>query len=206
MASRVPVLLGALGASLVLAGTVAAQARPVRQAQQAAQAASSATQQRSQQPAPAQGRPQQPAPAQPQPARPGQPAPARGAQPAAPARAQAEAASDTTVKPLDYLREVFSYQGGTRDPFKSLIQSTDVRPTITDLKLVAVAYDPRYPDNSVAVVREAGNPRPHRLRRGSQIGRLRVLQIRPYEVVFQVEEFGFERQEVLTLTRRGVTP
>jgi hypothetical protein len=37
--------------------------------------------------------------------------------------------------------------------------------------------------------------------RGDTVGRLRVIQIRQYEIVFQVEEFGFERQEVLSLPR-----
>ena len=101
---------------------------------------------------------------------------------------------------VEYLREVFSYQGGTRDPFQTLITSSDVRPTLRELRLVSVVFDSRY-GNSVAVVREEGNPRPHRLRRGDQIGRLRVIQIRQFEVVFQVEEFGFERQEVLSLPR-----
>lgn len=111
--------------------------------------------------------------------------------------------SDTNV-PLEYFREVFRYAGGARDPFASLVQSSDVRPTIEDLRLVSIAYDPRY-GNSVAIVREAGNPVPHRLRRGSVLGRLHVIQIREREVVFQIEEFGFERQQVLTLTRPEVT-
>lgn len=110
--------------------------------------------------------------------------------------------SDTIV-PLEYFREVYRYSGGSRDPFQSLVTSSDVRPTIADLRLVGIAYDARY-GNSVAIVREEGNPVSHRLRRGSVIGRLRVIQIRPYEVVFQIEEFGFERQQVLTLHRTEV--
>lgn len=102
---------------------------------------------------------------------------------------------------VEYWREVFGYSGGTRDPFRSLITpGSNARLTIADLRLVAVAYDARY-GNSVAIVREANNPRPHRLRRGDQVGRLRVVQIRQYEVVFQIEEFGLERQEVLSLPR-----
>ena len=160
---------------------------------------------------PAAQSPASPAPAQ-RPATPAQrPAtPAAAPAPAAPARAgtpaqarpapgqPSDAVPDTVTK-IDYRREVFSYQGGSRDPFQSLVTSSDVRPTIGDLRVVSIVYDAR--GNSVAIVREANNPRPHRLRRGDQIGRLRVVQIRPYEVVFQVEEFGFERQETLTLTR-----
>jgi hypothetical protein len=36
------------------------------------------------------------------------------------------------------------------------------------------------------------------------VGRLRVIQIQPYQIVFQVEEFGFERQQTLSLPRREV--
>ncbi|MBI1723742.1 MAG: hypothetical protein HYR48_07530 [Gemmatimonadetes bacterium] len=127
--------------------------------------------------------------------------PQRPAARPAPGR-QAAPSRDTTRADsgVAYMREVFSYQGGTRDPFQTLITSSEVRPTIEDLRLVSVVYDARY-GNSVAVVREEGNPRPHRLRRGNQIGRLRVIQIRQHAVVFQVEEFGFERQEVLSLSR-----
>ncbi len=109
------------------------------------------------------------------------------------------AAADSSLR-IEYRREIYNYRGGSRDPFHSLVTSNDVRPTVADLRVVSIAYDARG-GNSVAVVRETNNPRVHRLRRGDQIGRLRVIQIRQYEVVFQVEEFGFERQEVLTLSR-----
>ena len=109
---------------------------------------------------------------------------------------------DTTGGRVEYRREVFHYGGGSRDPFITLITSSDVRPTINDLRLTSVIYDPRY-GRSVAVVREAPGDIIHRLKRGDTVGRLRVLQIRQYEVVFQIEEFGFERQEVLTLQRQA---
>lgn len=129
---------------------------------------------------------------------------AQQARPQAPAARAAQARRDSAVTDsatrVEYRREVFNYQGGTRDPFQTLITSSDVRPTIQELRLVSIVFDPRY-GNSVAVVREEGNPTPHRLRRGGQIGRLRVIQIRQYSVVFQIEEFGFERQEELSLPR-----
>jgi len=109
---------------------------------------------------------------------------------------------DTTGGRVEYRREVFHYGGGSRDPFLTLISSSDVRPTINDLRLTSVIYDPRY-GRSVAVVREEPGDIIHRLKRGDTVGRMRVLQIRQYEVVFQLEEFGFERQEVLTLQRQA---
>jgi len=108
---------------------------------------------------------------------------------------------DTTGGKVEYKREVFHYTGGSRDPFQTLMTSSDVRPMLSDLRLVSIIYDPTY-GRSVAVVREAPGDKIHRLRRGDVIGRLRVLQIREYEVVFQIEEFGFERQEVLSLQRQ----
>ena len=109
---------------------------------------------------------------------------------------------DTTGGRVEYRREVFHYGGGSRDPFQTLISSSDVRPSINDLRLTSVIYDARY-GRSVAVVREEPGDRIHRLKRGDTLGRLRVLQIRQYEVVFQIEEFGFERQEVLSLQRQA---
>jgi len=131
-----------------------------------------------------------------------------GARPAAPARpatvqVPARDTTDSTTGTIDYRREVYSYQGAPRDPFASLLNEGSSQITVADLRLVSVIYDARG-GRSVAVVREKNNPRPHRLRRGDTLGRLRVIQIRPYEVVFQVEEFGFERQEVLTLSRPEV--
>jgi hypothetical protein len=110
---------------------------------------------------------------------------------------------DTTL-PVEYRREVFRYGGGSRDPFESLLTTGDMGPMIQDLRVVGITFDARY-GNSVAIVRAANTPQPYRLRRGDTIGRMRVIQIRQYEVVFQIEEFGFERQEVLTLRRSEVT-
>jgi len=109
---------------------------------------------------------------------------------------------DTTGGKVEYRREVFHYSGGTRDPFQTLITSGGVGPGIADLRLVSITYDPVY-GRSVAIVDETKTDKIHRLRRGDTIGRLRVLQIRQYEVVFQIEEFGFERQAVLSLQRQA---
>jgi hypothetical protein len=127
--------------------------------------------------------------------------------PAAGGAAKAQAARrvplDTTL-PVEYRREVFRYGGGSRDPFESLLTTGDMGPMIGDLRVVGITFDARY-GNSVAIVRAANTPHPYRLRRGDTIGRMRVIEIRQYEVVFQIEELGFERREVLTLRRSEVT-
>ncbi|MGA2382201.1 MAG: hypothetical protein ABSG61_02095 [Gemmatimonadales bacterium] len=109
---------------------------------------------------------------------------------------------DTTGGKVEYTREVFHYAGGSRDPFQTLITSGGVGPGIADLRLVSITYDAVY-GRSVAIVIETKGEKIHRLHRGDTVGRLRVLQIRQYEVVFQIEELGFERQAVLTLQRQA---
>jgi hypothetical protein len=96
-------------------------------------------------------------------------------------------------------REVFSYDGdGRRDPFVSLLTTSDLRPLLTDLKLVAVAYDPRG-QNSVAVLRDITSKEQYRVRVGQTIGRMRVAAIQEKAVIFTIEEFGYSRQEILPI-------
>jgi hypothetical protein len=119
------------------------------------------------------------------------------------AKPSAPAASTATPLPADtgskvlINREVFQYEGdGRRDPFVSLFASGDLRPLLTDLKLVAVAYDPRG-QNSVAVLRDVTSKDQYRVRAGQTIGRMRVAAIQEKAVIFTIEEFGYSRQEIL---------
>jgi hypothetical protein len=106
------------------------------------------------------------------------------------------------------LRETFAYGGAPRDPFASLIKSAHAGPELGDLQLVGIYEDLRYSGNSIAVLREkTKDGKRHKLRVGDQIGRLRVTQIRPKEVVFTVQDFGYERQETLSLRKQeDLTP
>jgi len=99
-------------------------------------------------------------------------------------------------------RETFSYTGGTRDPFSSLFNLSSTGPEIQDLELVGIYLDPDRPGNSIALLRERSTGRPHKLRAGDQLGRARVAQIRRMDIVFTIEDFGFERQETLALPKR----
>lgn len=99
------------------------------------------------------------------------------------------------------LRETFAYGGGTRDPFQSLLAQKTSGPELVDLQLVAVYQDVRYAGNSVAVFRDRRTSKRYKLRTGEQLGRLRVAQIRDKDVVFTIEDFGFERQETLSLRK-----
>ena len=113
--------------------------------------------------------------------------------------------ADSAATPL-LVREVYSYEGGGRDPFLSLLKSGDIRPLLSDLKLVGVYYDGRFTARSVAVLRDVTNNKIYRAKPGDIIGRLKVTAIRPREIVFTVQEFGFERQESLQLAKQEVTP
>lgn len=96
-------------------------------------------------------------------------------------------------------REVFSYDpGARRDPFVSLMRSGELRPMLSDLRLVTVLYDPTG-QNSIAVMHDLSTKDQYRVRVGQTLGRMRVAQIQPKQVVFTVEEVGFSRQEALAL-------
>lgn len=99
-------------------------------------------------------------------------------------------------------REIFAYDGGgRRDPYESLMNSRDIRPLLSDLRLTAVAFDPvEAGSNSVAILRDTYAKQQHRVRVGQQLGRLRVAAIRQKSVQFTIEEFGFNRQETLPLS------
>jgi hypothetical protein len=105
-------------------------------------------------------------------------------------------------------REVFSYDAGARrDPFISLMRSGDLRPMLSDLRLTTVLYDATG-QNSIAVMRDQSTKDQYRVRVGMTLGRMRVAQIQPKQVVFTIEEVGFSRQEALALgdTTKTRTP
>ncbi|MEX0908139.1 MAG: hypothetical protein WDZ58_00115 [Gemmatimonadaceae bacterium] len=105
-------------------------------------------------------------------------------------------------------REVFEYDGGgRRDPFVSLLASSDLRPLLIDLRLAAIAYDPNG-RNSVAVLRDLTSKEQYRVKVGQTLGRMRVAAIQPRSVTFTIQEFGLSRQETLTMddTTRERTP
>jgi len=106
------------------------------------------------------------------------------------------------AKETEVLRESFAYSGGSRDPFLSLMKSAKVGPEFADLLLVGIYQDLRYASNSLAVLRDRNSGKRYKLRVGDQVGRVKVAQIRQQDVVFTIEDFGFERQETLSLRKR----
>jgi len=134
---------------------------------------------------------------------------------AAPAAPLASPAADSVVwadsvrkaKEIEMSRETFAYGGSARDPFNSLFNMAKSGPELADLQLVGVYQNLRLPTASVAVFREKTGGKRYKLRAGDQVGRSRLVQIRDRDVVFTIEDFGFERQETLSLRKQeDVTP
>jgi hypothetical protein len=65
-----------------------------------------------------------------------------------------------------------------------------------------VYLDLRRASNSIAVLRDKSTQKRYKLRVGDRLGRLKVAQIRQTDVVFTVEDIGFERQETLSLKKK----
>ncbi len=124
--------------------------------------------------------------------------------PVPPVNQQAQTRStEPTLQPLQ--REAFSYEGSGRDPFVSLLQSGDVRPLLQDLRVTSVTYDTRNPRNSVAVLRDTVENKAYPVHVGDELGRMRILAIRPGEVEVVVQEFGADRRIIIRQRRRGGT-
>ena len=113
----------------------------------------------------------------------------------------ARADSLARARETEVLRETFSYAGASRDPFQSVLKSENTGPDVGDLVLVTVLADARSARNSVAILREKTGPRRFRVKVGDKIGNATVTLITQYDVNFSIQDFGFERQETLSLKR-----
>jgi len=117
----------------------------------------------------------------------------------------ATADSVQRAREIEVMRETFAYAGGTRDPFASLITKDDSSIEIGNLDLVGVYLDLKTPSNNVVVLREKGaDGKRHKMRVGDQLGRSRLVQIRARDAVFMIADFGYERQETLSLRKQEV--
>ena len=149
------------------------------------------------------------APAAPAPSAPAPSAPATAAvattkadSASAPVQDAAWADSVRKAKEMEMSRETFAYSGAPRDPFNSLFNMAKSGPEVADLVLVGIYQNLRTPNASVAVFREKNDGKRHKLRAGDQLGRSRLTQIHERDVVFIIEDFGFERQDTLSLRKQ----
>jgi hypothetical protein len=136
------------------------------------------------------------------PARRGTAAPASGPGSTAAKPAEATGKGASTLAPgamAPVTREVFTYEPDSRrDPFFSLILTEDLRPLLSDLKLVGILYEASG-RRSVAIMRDILTNAQYRVNAGMTLGRMRVAQIKPRAVIFTVDEFGLSRQDSLVL-------
>lgn len=101
-------------------------------------------------------------------------------------------------------RETFAYGGGGRDPFVSLLDAEQMGPEFADLQLLGIYFDGARPARSVAVLRDRVSGKRYSMKSGDRAGRLSVVSVRQRDVLFSIEDFGFERQETLSLPQREV--
>lgn len=114
-------------------------------------------------------------------------------------------AADSAAQPeeaISLARESFSYTGGPRDPFQSLLAAAKIGPELADLILVAIYYDTRNPGNSVIVLRDKITSKRYNLRPGERLGRARLSSVLPKDAIFTVDDFGTARQVTLTLRKQ----
>jgi hypothetical protein len=98
-----------------------------------------------------------------------------------------------------FRREVYSYpSGGRRDPFSSLIETGDIRPMIADLIVIAITLG-QSDRQSIATLKDRSSDEIYRVRVGSVFGRMRVTAIRQREIEVEIDEFGYKRQENLSI-------
>lgn len=97
------------------------------------------------------------------------------------------------------MREVFDYDAeGRRDPFFTLLASAELRPAVSDLKLIGILYDPSG-RRSVVTLRDVTTNTRYQVTTGTTLGRMKVVLIKPKAVIFSIEEFGLNRQDSLVL-------
>lgn len=98
-----------------------------------------------------------------------------------------------------FRREVYNYpSAGRRDPFSSLIETGDIRPMLADLQIIAITTG-QNERQSIATLKDRSSDEIYRVRVGSVFGRMRVTAIRPRELLLEIDEFGYKRQETLSI-------
>lgn len=117
-----------------------------------------------------------------------------------------------TVSAVDLVfeREVFFYpRYERRNPFSPLLSGAESGPRFEEIHLIGIIYSAD-PSRSVAMFGlktppsgDAGGAKSFRVRRGEQLGNVRVLEIQETRVVVQVEEFGMTEQRIMELPRPG---
>lgn len=113
-----------------------------------------------------------------------------------PGARQLAAAGEERDSGVVILREVYEYDRASRpDPFAVLIETSQLRPGLHELRLTGVLVHPTRP---VAVMRDTEGTQ-YRVTTGMTVGRARVVQIKPKTVIFTITQYGHERRDSLVL-------
>jgi len=108
--------------------------------------------------------------------------------------------ADTAGPPPSIMREAYAYAPeGRRDPFVSLLTTSELRPTLSDLRLTGIMFDHSAAHHSVATLRDLGTNAQYRVSQGSKLGRMTVAAIRLKVILFTIDEFGTTRQDSLVI-------
>lgn len=122
-----------------------------------------------------------------------------GAGAARPADVATDAIERDSAGNVLFRREVYNYpSAGRRDPFSSLIETGDIRPMLADLQIIAITTG-QNERQSIATLKDRSSDEIYRVRVGSVFGRMRVTAIRPRELLLEIDEFGYKRQETLSI-------
>jgi hypothetical protein len=116
-----------------------------------------------------------------------------------------DSVTSLAIVPTTMLQPAFYDGEARRDPFDPLTLAGELEsgPRFETLRLTGVFLGS--PGNSLVVL-EDPTRRGHFLRVGERLGEARLVQILPESAVFEVEEYGTARREVLRLERNEENP
>ena len=114
-------------------------------------------------------------------------------------------------------REVFNYpRYQRRNPFTPLLIGDEAGPRFEEIELAMIIFVAADPTGSVALFGPKGGVAGlegiaaqeaaalnYRVRRGTRLGNVRILEIQRTRVVVEVEEFGLTEQRIMELRRPG---
>jgi hypothetical protein len=103
------------------------------------------------------------------------------------------------VRPL--VRETYTYEGSSRDPFQPLVLAVERGPELADLRLVAILFDDREPAGSIATFRDIGNDKRYTLTPGQRLGRISVVSVSRNTVKLREDDFGTARDQTYALRK-----
>jgi hypothetical protein len=108
-------------------------------------------------------------------------------------------------RPLE--RETYQYASmSVRDPFRPYVDQSERGPELPDLRLVALLFDSRNPERSIATFRDIGNDRRYTVSPGQRFGRISMVNASTNTVKLRMDDFGTAREQVYTMRKTEDKP